>query len=123
MKTVYVCEHNVYGICGIFSNEELANCFINTFTERLIITEIPLDKYKMELETGMEPYFIRITEDGSIKKVSVNSYVRNFVSTISHGFNLDNNLVVHCFAKDVDHAIEIAKQKLSEVLQKELNSK
>lgn len=123
MKTVYVCEHNIYGICGIFSNEELANCFINTFTERLIITEIPLDKYKMELETGMEPYFIRITEDGSIKKVSVNSYVRNFVLNDCQGFDTQNNFYVATFAKDENHAIEIAQQKLSEVLQKELNSK
>jgi len=124
MKTLYVCMDSINGIPhAIFEDEEIAKKFISKF-KKFYITEIPLNLYAEVLNKDYISFTVIISKNGNtLKVVENNTYLFDKYSTISHGFNLDNNLVVHTFAKDVDHAIEIAKQKLSEVLQKELNSK
>jgi len=124
MKTLYVCMDSINGIPhAIFEDEEIAKKFISKF-KKFYITEIPLNLYAEVLNKDYISFTVIISKNGNtLKVVENNTYLFDKYSTISHGFNLDNNLIVHCFAKDENHAIEIAQQKLSEVLQKELNSK
>jgi len=116
MKTLYVCMDSINGIPhAIFEDEEIAKKFISKF-KKFYITEIPLNLYAEVLNKDYISFTVIISKNGNtLKVVENNTYLFDKYSTISHGFNLDNNLVVHCFAKDVDHAIEIAKQKLAEL--------
>lgn len=122
MKTLYVCMDSINGIPhAIFEDEEIAKKFIVTIcncSSEYYIIEIPLNLYIEVLTKNFKPYHVIISKEENmlkVKKGDISLFDR--YSIISHGFNFDDNLVVNCFARDENHAIEIAKQKRLEILE------
>lgn len=123
MDKIYVVtsgDYSDYGIDAIFTSEELAQAFINGFKERSYqefrIEEHKLNPYKNEIRKGYFAFFVRMQKDGVCKEVYKSDSAYGFNGGIDYGFDINNGMCCHVFAKDDKHAVKIANEKRIELI-------
>ena len=135
-----------YGIVAIFNTKELAEKFRDSFNKKPYaddddeienfrgdsvneeIKEMPLNPNKEELLLGFKAYNLEINKQGETKNVeqAVNPiYLRNcgyYTYPYAYGEPIEKKeyMFVSCYAKDENHAIEIANKKRLEILEKNI---
>jgi hypothetical protein len=117
MKTVYVVTcgtYSDYSICAVFSNKELAEDYINSFSKGYD-NSLRIEEYELNVKgdlKGKKAFEIIIEKNGNIKSVEyADSYDLTNTRTYFRLAHDKNSLVVYCFAKDKNHAIKIANEK------------
>lgn len=121
MKKIYVVtagDYSDYQICGVFSSEDIAKKYIDSFKRgenswsynEMEIEEWNLDPLKKEIAKGYFPYFVRMAKNGDTSDVHIEDSDYGFDRGNSTGFDRDGNLYHHCFAKDSIHAIKITNE-------------
>ena len=112
-KTIYIVtqgSYSDYHICGVFSDKELAEKYKQTFSnaqlyDEMRIEEWELNPFEAEIRKGYKPFFVRMGKDGNTQEV----YEDDSTSEI-YGFDIDNGLYNHCFARNKRHAIKITNE-------------
>lgn len=118
-------SYSDYGIDAVFSSEELAKKFIESFAVSgymsMDIEEWELNPFDEDLKRGRKPYMLRINKEGHAYDIELEDS--------TYGFDCQNrnqkkpfydnkkSLVLHVFADDENHAIKIANEKRVKILE------
>lgn len=117
-KKMYIItagEYSDYHICGVYDDKEKAQEYIDVFAKdeysEMMIEDFMLNPYELEISEGMRPYFLRMDREGNVYDIHVrdSSYKFNY-DDISHGFDVNDNLYNHCFARNEEHAVKITSE-------------
>ena len=116
MKTIYVCTGGVYSdydIYGVFDDKKLADAFAEKFAPDCEVEEYPLNMFKEEIESGHDPYFVRMTKCGEAEEVKrcFDGFSYTGKEDGQMRFDVSNGMMLHCFARDKTHAIKIANER------------
>ena len=122
MYVVTSGEYSDYGIDAIFSSKELAQKFIDSFEDRSYsrfngIEEYPLDPFERELKEGYKPYFLRMDKEGNASDIQIEDSAYGFEDPYENGFDVNNGMYIHCYAKDETHAIKICNEKRVQIIE------
>lgn len=127
MEKVFVVtsgHYSDYGIDAIFTTEDLAQKFIDSFKadgyNAMGIEEWDLNPNEEHLRQGRKPFFLRIDKLGAVTDIEVRSSAWGFkpnLPTANISFTHDDKWMnIECFADDVDHAVKIAGEKRTQIL-------
>lgn len=132
MGKVYVVtsgEYSDYHIDGMFSTEELAQKFIDSFKRHeyteMDIEEWELDVHKDALSQGYLPFRVSMRQNGDVMSCEHedSSYGfhsetprDSFHSTVWNDQGAPKYMVSHVYAKDQQHAIKIANERRGQYL-------
>src|SRR5438309_10228406 len=79
-------EYSDYGIDAVFSTEELAQKFIDSFSKSgyrdMEIEEWKLNPFENHLKQGRKPFFLRIDKDGNTSDIEVRDSVYGFEARV-----------------------------------------
>lgn len=126
MTKVYLVSsgsYSDYSIDAVFSSEENAQTFIDSFD--MVgggyggfnsIEEYPVDQCLKEASDGNRLCFIRISRHGDTSdfRFANDAYGINHIEDVR--FDNQGNLYVYCFAKDKEHAIKIAGERRARLI-------
>jgi hypothetical protein len=127
MAKIYIVtsgEYSDYNINAIFSTEELAQAFIDSFKARsycdMCIEDYDLDPNANDIKQKRRPYWVRIDKEGNVDSIEIVDSAIWFGceiadARISYTYNLQY-MNVYCFANDNNHAIKIAGEKRAQIL-------
>ena len=123
MKKVFLVtrgDYSDYRVCAVFSDEKLAQKYIDSFNltyDEFKIEEYELDIYKNELRENYKPFFLRMTKEGNCTEIRIQKESYSFEDgKIDIGFDKDKNMYISIFAKDEKHAIKIANEKRAQLI-------
>ncbi len=124
MYVVTSGEHSDYGINAVFSTNELAQMFIDSFSEKtyypMSIEEWDLDPNADLLKYNRKPYFLRVNKEGNVRdlELSTSSYMFGAnIPTCQISYTQDLEWMnVRCFADNDLHAVKIAGEKRAQIL-------
>ena len=124
MKTAYIVtqgSYSDYHICGVFDKKELAEQYISAFGggqryDEMGIEEWELNPYKLELGKGYKPFFVRMDKEGNSSEVLEEDSTYGFRDGEGYGFDIENNVYNHCFAKSTEHAIKITNELRAQLI-------
>ena len=115
MSKVYVVTEGCYSdycIRGVFDDKELALHFIAAFGNHADIEEWELNPHKKQLKKGYSPWFVRMAKDGTVIETHIEDSPYGFGEDPDDPFfDVNQNLFVHVFARDREHAIKITNER------------
>lgn len=120
MNKVYVVtsgsDDDFGGVDAIFTDRDLAQKYIDSFGEMHndfnYIEECEINPFEFELNNGYKPYYVVIDKQGKIEECKISYSSSGFENENRRcGFYVTNDIYVHVFAKDENHAIKIANEK------------
>jgi hypothetical protein len=115
--TVYVVtsgEYSDYGVNAIFSTKELAQIYMekfsnpDRFSEFNDIQEWEVDDMEADLRSNRKPFRISMQRDGQVTYCESGSYFGTYNGTV---LKFHDSLEISLFADDKDQAIKIANEK------------
>ena len=114
-------DYSDYHICGVFTSEELAQKFIDSFGiqkwDVMRIEEYSLNPLEIELRKGYIPFFVRMSKEGECIEITVEDSCYGYtINADEFGFDIKLNLYYHVFAKDEQHAIKIVNEKRGQLI-------
>jgi len=127
MKKIFIVTsgaYSDYGIDAVFSTEELAQKFIDSFKQDnyndMYIEEWPLDPNEQHLKQGRKPFFLKINKKGDVTDIKIKTSASGFKSdmpTANISFTANDEWMnIECFADDDAHAVKIAGEKRTQIL-------
>jgi hypothetical protein len=123
MKKVFLVtrgDYSDYRVCAVFSDEKLAQKYIDSFNltyDEFKIEDYELDIYQNELRENYKPFFLRMTKEGNCTEIRIQKESYSFEDgKIDIGFDKDKNMYISIFAKDEKHAIKIANEKRAQLI-------
>ena len=125
MTTIYAVstgEYSDYRVVALFTTEELAQKFIdsfvnNTYTEFNKIEEYILNPHIKDLAAGRKPYELRMNINGEIQNIEHSDTAFGFDGLAQVSFTYDKQWMnFRGFAKDENHAIKIANEKRVQII-------
>jgi hypothetical protein len=122
MKYTYIVtsgEYSDYRINAVFDTKQLAEKYISSFKssgyDSPEIEVHNLNPYKEEITKGYFAFFVRMTKEGECKDVHISTSSYGFDNP-NAGFDVNDNMYVHVFAKDEKHAIKITNEKRTQLI-------
>jgi hypothetical protein len=109
-------DYSEYRICGAFTEEALAEKFIDSFSgdnySEFRIENYALNPYQYELKNDYKPFFVRMMKEGNCIEIKIRGSSYDFEDEgAAIGFDVNENMYISIFAKDEKHAIKIANEK------------
>jgi hypothetical protein len=115
-------KYSDYRICNLFSTKELAQLFIDSFTNEdcsaFRIHSYKLDNLAHELQQGYRPFSLKMTKEGEVYDIEDEYDVSDcdFINDKQNIEFINDELWMSVYAKDIEHAIKIVNEKRLELI-------
>lgn len=123
MSSIYVVTDGCYSdyhICGVFTNKERAQAFVDSRCKSGTIEQYGLDDWLTEREQGLEFYMVHMTLTGDNASVKVESAPDNQYPEGYIGRPLIESIpdwfAMTIWAKDEAHALKIANDRRTQMI-------
>jgi len=106
--------YSAYRVTGIFSTKELAQKYMDSYItrEEARIEEYILNPHGQELNAGYNFFMVRMDRSGNVIEVEKSElYPEQDINNGAFIFDINENLVWRCFAKDKEHVVKITNEK------------